>query len=45
MHIGFLWESQEERYHYEGGWIIKMDFGEIGCGSMDWIELAQDGDQ
>jgi hypothetical protein len=21
---------------------IKMDFQEVGCGSMDWIELAQE---
>jgi len=21
---------------------IKMDFMEVGCGGMDWIELAQD---
>ena len=21
---------------------IKMDLQEVGCGSMDWIELAQD---
>jgi hypothetical protein len=21
---------------------IKMDFQEVGCGSMEWIELAQD---
>jgi hypothetical protein len=21
---------------------IKMDLHEVGCGSMDWIELAQD---
>ena len=21
---------------------IKMDLREVGCGSMDWIELAQD---
>jgi hypothetical protein len=21
---------------------IKMDLEEVGCGSMDWIELAQD---
>jgi hypothetical protein len=21
---------------------IKMDFQEVGCGDMDWIELAQD---
>jgi hypothetical protein len=24
---------------------IKMDFREIGWGGMDWIHLAQDGDQ
>jgi hypothetical protein len=24
---------------------IKMDLGEIGCGSMDWIDLVQDRDQ
>ena len=21
---------------------IKMDFQEVGCGDMDWIDLAQD---
>ena len=24
---------------------IKMDLEEVGCGDMDWIELAQDGDR
>jgi hypothetical protein len=24
---------------------IKMDLREVGCDGMDWIELAQDGDQ
>ena len=25
--------------------IIKMDFQEMGCGGMDWIDLAQDRDR
>jgi hypothetical protein len=24
---------------------IRMDFQEVGCGGMDWIELAQDKDR
>jgi len=24
---------------------IKMDLQEVGCGSMDWIKLAQEGDR
>jgi hypothetical protein len=28
----------------DGRIIIKMDLKEVGCGVMDWIELAQDTD-
>jgi hypothetical protein len=44
MHIGYWWEIQKERDHWEdhdiGGWI-----GEIGWDGGDWIDLAQDRDQ
>jgi hypothetical protein len=49
VHVGFLWESQKERYHHEdpnaSGWIILKRILEIGCGGMDWIDLAQNRDQ
>jgi hypothetical protein len=50
MHIGYWWESQKERGHWEDqdvGWVdnIKMDLGEIGWDGRDWIELAQDRNQ
>jgi hypothetical protein len=28
------------RFRWEGN--IKMDHQEVGCGEMDWIDLAQD---
>jgi hypothetical protein len=49
MHIGFWWESRKGRdtRRPRRGWDdnIKMDLGEIGCGDMDCIDLAQDKDQ
>jgi hypothetical protein len=46
MHIGYWWEIQKERDHWEdqdvGGW---TDLREIGWDGRDWIDLAQDRDQ
>jgi hypothetical protein len=48
MHIGYWWESQKERDHWEdqdvGGWtILKMDLGEIGWDGRDgsnWLRIG-----
>jgi hypothetical protein len=50
MHIGYWWESQKERDHWEDQgrrWVenIKMDLREIGWNGMDLIGLAKDRDQ
>jgi hypothetical protein len=44
MCTGFLWENQKERDHLKDQGVdgIRMDLREIGCGSVDWIQLAQD---
>jgi hypothetical protein len=47
---GFWWETLREREQLGGPrhrWEdnIKMDIQEVGCGGMDWIELAQDRDK
>jgi len=47
--LSFWWGNLRERDHLEdlgveGSIIIKMDLQEVGCGGMDWIELAQDRD-
>jgi hypothetical protein len=52
MLIEYLWESQKERYHWEDQdvrrrWVenIKMDFRETEWDGVDWIDMAQYGDQ
>jgi hypothetical protein len=44
--IGFWWERPKERDHSEDQGIdgdgIRMDLREIGWGSVEWIQLAQD---
>jgi hypothetical protein len=46
MHIGYWWESQKERDHWEdqARWVdnIKMDLREVGWDGMNWIDLAED---
>jgi hypothetical protein len=43
---GFWWGNLEEREHsgdtgVDGRIIFKMDLQEVGCGGMDWIDVAQ----
>jgi hypothetical protein len=50
MHIAYLWERQKERDHWkeqEVGRlaIIKWILRDIKCYCVDWIDIAQDGDQ
>jgi hypothetical protein len=50
MHIGYWWEIQKERDHWEdqdvGGWtILKWILREIGWDGGDSINMAQDRDQ
>jgi len=50
VYTGLWWGDLKERDHLEDlrhRWVnnIMMDLLEVGCGSMDWIELAQDRDR
>jgi hypothetical protein len=47
MHVGYWWEGQKERDHWEdqdvGGWtVLNGDLREIGWDSIVWIDVAQD---
>jgi hypothetical protein len=46
MHIGYWWEIQKERDHWEeqdvGVWTILKLILERGWDGGDWIDLAQD---
>jgi len=46
VYIGFGWGNLRERDHLEDPDVdgIKMDLQEVGCGCMDWMDLAQDRD-
>jgi len=39
---GFWWGDLRDRPRRRWEDNIKMDIQEVGCGGMDWIEMAQD---
>jgi hypothetical protein len=45
MHIGYWWERQKGRDHWEDQDVGGMDLRETGWDGMDWIDVAQDRDQ
>jgi hypothetical protein len=50
MHVGYWWESQKERDHWEDQdvneyTIIKMNLRETELDGVDWIDMTQDRDQ
>jgi hypothetical protein len=51
VYTGFCWGCLGERDHLENPDVdrwednIKMNFSEVGYGSMDWIDLAQNRDR
>jgi hypothetical protein len=50
MQLGYRWESQKERDHWEdqdvvGRTILKWILREIGWDGVDWMYMAEDRDQ
>jgi hypothetical protein len=50
MHLGYWWESQKERDHWEGqdvrGWVkLKWILRGMKWGGMGWIDSDEDNDQ
>jgi hypothetical protein len=49
MHVGYWWDSQKERDHWEdqdvGGWTILIWILEIEWDGVYWMDMAQDRDQ
>jgi hypothetical protein len=48
MHVGYLWESQKERNHYEGqdvgGWtILKWILDRMGWTGSIWLRIGTSG--
>jgi hypothetical protein len=44
---GFWWRNLSEKVHWGDSSLdnIKINLQDVGCGGMDWIELAQDRDR
>ena len=45
MYTEFCWGNLRGRPRLRWEDNIKMDLQEVGCGGMEWIELAQDRDR
>jgi hypothetical protein len=49
MHIGYSWESQKEKDHWEDqdvdGWTLLKWILEVGWDGRDWIDLVHDRDR
>jgi len=49
-YTGFRWGNLREGEHLgdpglDGRIILKMDLQEVGCGGVEWIKLAEEGDR